>query len=142
MKSKLISAASIITGLVIYFSLFDLLESVNGHIISNSTISPNEGYGGAFFGYIVFATLVAIKMNWSLKGQKLSYEQEVGWNNTSQGFLVWYLIMYFGSRLYISPPAVNSILGIVITALVIFIYYKISYKPEVDSLNKAAKEKD
>ena len=142
MKSKLISAASIITGLVIYFSLFDLLESVNGHIISNSTISPNEGYGGASFGYIVFATLVAIKMNWSLKGQELSYEQEVGWNNTSQGFLVWYLIMYFGSRLYISPPAVNSILGIVITALVIFIYYKIFYKPEVDSLNKAAKEKD
>ena len=90
----------------------------------------------------IIATLVAIKMNWSLKGQKLSYEQEVGWNNTSQGFLVWYLIMYFGSRLYISPPAVNSILGIVITALVIFIYYKIFYKPEVDSLNKAAKEKD
>jgi len=142
MKSKLISAASIITGLVIYFSLFDLLESVNGHIISNTTISPNDGTGGAFFGYIVFATLVAMKMNWTLKGQALSNEQKVGWNNALEGFLVWYLIMYFGSRLYISPPIVNFILGLVITALVIFIYYKIFYKPEVDSLNKAAKEKD
>lgn len=140
MKSKLISIASIITGLVIYFSLFPLLENINGHIISDTTISPNEGFGGAFFAYIVFATLVAMKMNWTLKGQVLSNELKVGWDISAVGFCVWYAIMYLGSRLYISPPAVNSVLGMVITALMIYVFHKFLYKPEVERLNAIESE--
>jgi hypothetical protein len=139
MKSKLILIVSILTGFVIYFTSFPLIESINGHIISDSVISGNEGSGGAFVGNAVFATLIAMKLNWYLKGHELSYEQDVGWNTTLYGLFVWYLIMYVGSRLYISPPFVNQILGVLITALVIFVFHKIFYKPEVDSLNKAAK---
>ena len=141
MKSKLISAASIITGFVIFVNVYPLLESIDAHIISDSMISGRDGYGGAVFFFVVLATLVAMKMNWTLKGQVLSNEQKVGWDISVSGFFVWYLIMYFGSRLYISPPIVNFILGLVITALIIYFFNESLYKPEVDRLNKAAKAK-
>ena len=140
MKSKLISIASIITGLVIYFYSYPLLESLDLHIISDSMISGGDGYGGAVFGYIFLATLVGMKMNWTLKGQVLSNELKVGWDISAVGFFVWYVIMLFGSRLYISPPAVNSILGMIITALMIYVFHKFFYKPEVERLNAIESE--
>jgi len=125
MKSKLILTASIITGLVIMFALEFLLQSIG------FTIWSHRYQGSLGWPSGIFAILMAIKLNWYLKGYEPPHKYDIGWLYTLYGFIIWYPLMFLGSRLYIRPPLVNELLGIVLTLIFISVFYLAYYKPEV-----------